>query len=278
MIEINHYLVGAEGNLPTIEKYINLITTKSSIVSNKLLYKQFIFFGFTGNVGHHLVNEVSGLSIFLQNENMFNKIDGICIGPYDHFNMKDYLKQNYNFKIIMYNSNNIQSSFIFPIFLNSIILDKNIPKIFNKIINYELAPKDINMLEFGLDIRTCSRKLLNMFPLYVNIINYIYDKYNSKYKIKIYFLGRFSTNTNTIKCENDIEYIEQNNLVLQIMNKVNNNNIIFENLLGQHFSSIFNKTMNTIFNICIAGTSITNLMWFVYHKNAYAYLLGECMV
>ena len=62
------------------------------------------------------------------------------------------------------------------------------------------------------------------------------------------------------------------------MNKVNNNNIIFENLLGQHFSSIFNKTMNTIFNICIAGTSITNLMWFVYHKNAYAYLLGECMV
>ena len=199
---------------------------------------------------------------------MFNKIDGICIGPYDHFNMKDYLKQNYNFKIIMYNSNNIKSLFIFPIFLNSFILDKNIPEIFNKIINYKIVPKDINILEFGLDIRTCSRKLLNMFPLYVNIINYIYDKYNSKYKIKIYFLGRFSTNTNTIKCENDVEYIEQNNLVLQIMNKVNNNDILFENLLGQHFSSIFNKTMNTIFNICIAGTSITNLMWLVYHKKS----------
>ena len=27
--------------------------------------------------------------------------------------------------------------------------------------------------------------------------------------------------------------------VLQIMNKVNNNDIIFENLLGQHFASIF---------------------------------------
>ena len=265
LIQINHYPVGGEMDLPIIEKYIGRIT-KSSRVSNRFVYKQIIFFGFISNVGHHLWNELSGLNIFLQNKNLFEKIDGICIGPYDHFNIKDYLKQNYNFTIIMYNNTDIQSLNIFPIFLNSVILDNNIPKIFNKIINYKIVPKESNTLEFALEIRTYSRILINTHSLYVNIINSIYYKYNSKYKIKIFFLGRFSTNYNSINCENDTECIEQNNLVLKIMNQVNNNDIIFENLIGQHFSLIFNKTMNTTYNIVIAGTSMSTLMNWVYNK------------
>ena len=137
---------------------------------------------------------------------------------------------------------------------------------FNKIINYKIVPKESNTLEFALEIRTYSRILINTHSFYVNIINSIYYKYNSKYKIKIYFLGRFSTNYNSVNCENVTECIEQNNLVLKIMNQVNNNDIIFENLIGKHFSLIFNKTMNTNCNIMIVGTSMSNLMNWVYNK------------
>ena len=87
LIQINHYPVGGEMDLPIIEKYIGRIT-KSSRMPNRFVYKQFIFFGFISNVGHHLWNELSGLNIFLQNKNLFEKIDGICVGPYDHFNIK----------------------------------------------------------------------------------------------------------------------------------------------------------------------------------------------
>jgi len=271
LIQINHSTSGADLQLSIIEKYIPLITNCSLSSNNCLLYKQFIFFGFIGNIGHHLFNEVSGLNIFLQqNANIFDKIDGICIGPYDHFNMEDYLKKNYNFKIIKYNNNYIQSLNIFPIFLNSFILDKNIPEIFNKIIDYNGFSKQLDTLEIALDIRTCSRVLINIIPLYVNIINGIYEKYNSKYKIKIYFLGRFSTNVTTINPCDDKEFIQQNNTVLKILNNVNNNDIIFDNLIGKHFSLIFNKIMTTDCNICVAGSSISNLINWIYKKKTIA--------
>jgi hypothetical protein len=266
LIQINHSETRAELQLPVIEKYLLFITELSND-DNNLLYKQFIFFGFIGNVGHHLWNELSGLNIFLQQKSdIHEKIDGICIGKYDFFNMETFLKKNYNFKITKYENAYACPLRIFPIFLNSFILDKNIPELFNKIIEFDYIQKDLNALEIALDIRTCSRKLLNIFPLYVNIINAIYNRYNYKYKIKIYFLGRFSTHVNNINKNTDVEFIEQNTLVSNIIQQVNNDNIIFENLIGEYFSLSFKKVMNIDLNICIEGTSISNLMNWIYKK------------
>lgn len=272
IIQINQSTSGADMQLSVIEEYIPFIS-KISLSESNLLYKQFIFFGFCGNVGHHLFNEISGLNIFLQQpSDLFNKIDGICIGPYDYFNIEKYLQKNYNFKIIKYNNLSIAQLKIFPIFLNSFILDENIPKIFNKIISYNNIQKDTTAIEFALDIRTCNRKLLNIIPLYVNIINVIYNNYKAKYKIKINFLGRFSTNVNNIDINTDIECINQNKLVFKIINEVNNNDITYNNLIGYDFSVIFNKLMNADLFICVGGTTISNLRNWIYKKNT----IGLC--
>jgi|688.fasta_scaffold82482_3 hypothetical protein len=264
LIQISHSTSGCHTQLPFIENILPYITNVS-YSNEQLSYKQFIFIGFNINVGHHLWNELSGLNIFLQNPHLFNKINGICIGPYDFFNIENYLKNNYNFKIIKYdNGSNICQLSIFPIFLNSFILDKNIPQIFNKILNYKNTEKPIDTLQIGIDIRTAYRNLLNMSTLYTTIINYIYNKYNTKYKIIIHFLGRFQTNVNNININDDKEYLDQNDIVNNIINLINNNNIIYNNLIGKHFSVIFNETMHTDFNICIGGTSISNLMNWIY--------------
>jgi hypothetical protein len=118
LIQISHSTSGCHNQLPFIENILPYITN-ISYSNEQLSYKQFIFIGFTINVGHHLWNELSGLNIFLQNPHLFNKINGICIGPYDFFNIENYLKNNYNFKIIKYdNGSNICQLSIFPIFLN----------------------------------------------------------------------------------------------------------------------------------------------------------------
>jgi hypothetical protein len=268
LIQINHSETRADLQLPLIEKYLLFITELSND-NNNLLYQQFIFFGFINNIGHHLWNELSGLNIFLQQKSdIYEKIDGICIGKYDFFNMETFLKNNYNFKITKYENAYASPLRIYPIFVNSFIIDKNITYIINKIIDFDYIQKDLNTLEIALDIRTCSRKLLNIFPLYVNIINAIYNRYNYKYKIKIYFLGRFSTYINNINKNTDVEFIEQNTLVCDIIQKVNNDNIIFENLIGEHFSLSFKRVMNVDLNICIEGTSISNLMNWIYKKKA----------
>jgi hypothetical protein len=275
LIQINHSTSGCHAQLPFIENMLHYITNVSYSNEN-LLYKQFIFIGFITNVGHHLWNEISGLNIFLQNPHLFDKINGICIGPYDFFNIEDYLKNNFNFKIIKYNNgSNIRQLSIFPIFLNSFILDKNIPQIFNKILNYKNTEKPIDTLQIGIDIRTTSRNLLNMSTLYTTIINYIYNKYNTKYKIIIHFLGRFQTNVNDININDDKEYLVQNDIVNNIINSINNNNIIYNNLIGKHFSVIFNETMHTDFNICIGGTCISSLINWIYSDKKLIYLCNK---
>lgn len=101
LFQMNHSTSGADMRLPFIEKKLNNIVLSSKINTNiSIKTKQFLFFGFCGNVGHHLFNEVSGLLIFLNNPDNFSKIHGICIGPYDFFNIEDILANKYKFNII----------------------------------------------------------------------------------------------------------------------------------------------------------------------------------
>jgi hypothetical protein len=275
IIQISHSTSGVDCMLNNIENFLPNIQV-SSIECNILSdSKQFYFFGFASNIGHHLFNEISGLLIFLQNPDNFQKIQGICIGPYDYFNIKTYLVKKYNFKIIVLdNSNSYLKLNIYPIFLNSFILDKNqtVP-FFNELIennNYKIEDTsttldDKPILEIVMDIRTVSRVLENMTKIYVNIIKMLYDKYYQKYTIKIYFCGRFTTMLNNINIDTDNEYIQQINIMRNIIKLVNIPNIMYENLLGRNIMLIFNKIQNIKFAVCIGGTSVSNLMNWIYN-------------
>ena len=237
LFQMNHSTSGADMRLPFIEKYLNNIVLSSKINTNiSIKTKQFLFFGFCGNVGHHLFNEVSGLLIFLNNPYNFSKIHGICIGPYDFFNIEDILANKYKFNIIHLNNiNSYLTLNIFPIFLNSFILDKNtlvpffeeVLNNYNKLNTSELCTtttidkKNKQTLKIVFDIRTVSRILENMENIYVKLIIYIYKTYYHKYNIVIIFTGRFTTNITNINILNDSEYIQQITIINNIIGQVN---------------------------------------------------------
>jgi hypothetical protein len=262
-------------------------------------FKRYIFFGFNFNVGHHLWNEVSGLYYFLENKNYHDKIDGIIIGPYDAFNIESVLKKKYNFNILKFtdifevchhfNFKNLTN--IFPIFLNSCYIDKNVKNLLDDVndninsttndddninsttndddnINSTTNDHD-NILEISIDIRTYRRQLINQDIFYTKLIKKIIDDYN-KYIIKINFIGVFQTNCNSIEiiipdCNTKKEYIEQKKIVENIIQNFNENkNIIFKNLIGEHFFNIKNETINSKLFIGVFGTCSSNLLAWIY--------------
>jgi len=281
IIQINDATSGSDFKFPVIEKYLKNIENASRVDVSSKLKKKFLFFGFCGNVGHHLWNEISGLIIFLNNPKNFSKISGICIGPYDCFNIKNFLEKKYNFKIITLNNIAFLEMRIIPIFLNSFILDKN--KVisffndllkFNKIDNQILKQSTTNemkTLKFAVDIRTVSRTLENCVEIYSNIIKFVYNNYCKKYIIKIVFLGRFKTNVYNFEKLNDNECNEQIKVMNNIISEVNEKNILYENLIGEDISFIMNSMNDCAFFICVGGTSVSNLMNWIYYKKAIAF-------
>lgn len=229
-------------------------------------FKKYLFFGFNVNCGHHLWNEVSGLFYFLQNNNYHDKIDGIIFGPYDAFNLQKILKNEYNFKILKFTDlfeqcrhghfKNLTN--IFPIFLNSFYIDNNV----RFLINSYFFKKEF--LEISIDIRTNRRQLIDQDIFYTKLIKQIINDYQL-YQIKINFLGCFQTNCNIIE-NNYTEFIEQNEIVNKIIQNFDgNNNIIFNNYIGENFSTIKDKVIKSKIFISSAGTSISNLLNWIYN-------------
>lgn len=283
LFQINHSTSGADMKLPFIENYLEHIVFSSKIKTNiSVKTKQFLFFGFCGNIGHHLFNEISGLLIFLNNPEIFSKIHGICIGPYDFFNIQEILANKYKFNIIhLNNTNSYLTLNIFPIFLNSFILEQNtiIPFFdellnnYNKLNTSELCTTDKKdkTLKIVFDIRTVSRILTNMEDIYIKLIIYIYETYCQKYNIVIIFTGRFTTNINNINILNDTEYIQQMQIMNNIIAGVNISYISYQNLIGQHILFIMNKIRDLNFCIYIAGTCSSNLMNWIYRKKGISF-------
>ena len=227
------------------------------------------------NLGHHLWNEISGLYYFLQNNEYHNKIDGIIIGPYDSFNIESTLKQKYNFEILKFTDifqecrysgfKNLTN--IFPIVLNSFYIDKNVKNLLDNTINDNCTINDDkeNILEISIDIRTYRRYLINQDIFYTKLIQKLADQYK-EYNLKINFLGCFQTNTNTIDKTTHEEYIEQTKIVNNIIqNFKKNKNLTFKNLLGEYFLNIKNKTIKSKIFIATFGTSVSNLMNWIYN-------------
>jgi hypothetical protein len=64
--------------------------------------KSYYFFGFVGNPGHHLWNEISGLINFLNTKDNITKIDGMIFGSYDYFNVYSYIQKHYDIPVFKY--------------------------------------------------------------------------------------------------------------------------------------------------------------------------------
>jgi hypothetical protein len=301
IIQLNHSTSGAHARFYIVEHYLKEIIISSTRIYDTPITEQFLFFGFCGNVGHHLFNEISGLVFFLNNPHLFSKIQGICIGPYDFFGIRNILKNKYNFNIISLSNYDYLNLRIYPIFLNSFILDKNLlipffELLFDTIIDTkkkdELLPlsgehcdynsslitspifvlnnnlKIIlnNNLKIVFDIRTVNRNLKNMLEIYTKIINYIYLTYHNKYFIIIIFVGRFTTNVNNIDLNTDDEYIQQITCMNNIIKSVNNKYISYKNFIGKNILITMNAVKDYSFAICIGGTCVSNLMNWIFRK------------
>jgi hypothetical protein len=275
IIEISPVKVGPEYFLTEMVKtinYANSIINPNLHVNN---FKKYLFFGFTMNVGHHLWNEVSALYYFLENKDYYDKIHGIIIGPSDPFNIECILRTKYtNFNIIKFTDifgsccrdhyKNLND--IFPVFLNNFFIDKNIKNLLgdNNIISNDII-NDNNILEISIDIRTFSRHLINQDTFYTNLIKKMLNDYKN-YIIKINFLGYFQTNTNIININTNEECIAQNKIVCSIIQNFNEyKNIIFNNFIGDHFSSIKNNTIKSKLFLATCGTCSSNLLNWIYN-------------
>jgi len=275
LIKINTSTSGFSMIEPTLVNNFSYLTTMSKN-SGHLSNKQNICFGFVSNVGHHVWNEISGLLLFLKYPDNFKNINNIYIGQYDIFNIKKYLIENYNFKIVDNNNDTYLCKTEIPIFLSSFIINhEDTINLFNKLFDFDyyslVNSYENNLFELSIDIRTCSRNLINITDIYKNLINMLDEKYKCSYKLKIYFIGIFETNVFKINKENT-DYIKQNVIVTDILNSINNKNIIYENLIGKPIQEIFKKLINIKFSITIGGTSISNLLNWIYKKN----VIGLC--
>jgi hypothetical protein len=263
IIQISKSTASHEYYFSDIISTINFVKNNTSNIKPISNYKKYLFFGFNMNLGHHLWNEISGLYYFLENNECHNKIDGIIIGPYDSFNIENTLKQKYNFNILKFTDifqecrhnyfKNLTN--IFPIVLNSFYIDKNVKNLI-----------DNNILEISIDIRTYRRYLINQDIFYTKLIQNLLEDYK-EYNLKINFLGCFQTNTNTIDKTTHEEYIEQTKIVNNIIENFNENkNLIFKNLIGEYFFTIKNETIKSKLFIATFGTSVSNLINWIYNK------------
>ena len=275
--EIIHISHSTSNHEYYFDDIFNTINYATNIINPNLHvnnFKKYLFFGFTMNVGHHLWNEVSALYYFLENKDYYDKIHGIIIGPADPFNIECILRTKYtNFKIIKFtdifgscrHNNYINLNDIFPVCLNNFFIDKNIKNLlgYNNIITNDIINN--NVLEISIDIRTFRRYLINQDTFYTNLIKKMLEDYKN-HTIKINFLGYFQTNTNIININTNEECIAQNKIVCSIIQNFNEyKNIIFNNFIGDHFSSIKNNTIKSKLFLATCGTCSSNLLNWIYN-------------
>jgi hypothetical protein len=214
-------------------------------------------------MGHHMI-ELGGLFHFLNKINDFSdNIEAIVIGKYDHFNIKKYF-ETLNFKILSFEEDikNKQENYI-PIILTHYPIEKNVENIITSLCNYKVnSNKNISTIEITLDIRTHSRSELGNLTNLVDIFTYIIKKMLSdypNYKLIINFTGIY------LKKSDSQHHIKlQNNIIENIIAKVNDINTIYNNYIGENIYFLINHVMNSNIFFGAAGTSSMALIQWIY--------------
>lgn len=273
IIEISHSTGGHEYYLLNI---LNIVVfSNNTISSTNSLNKKYIFLGFNLNVGHYLWNELSGLSYFLEDNTYHNLIDGIVIGPYDHFNIKDYLAKTYKFNLLSFKEiygevyyNCYKELNCIPLFINSFYINnnvKNMLKLEDRLSNN--TNTSTSTIELCFDLRTLRRCLTNQDLFYTFIIECLLNDTDfTNYTFIINICGLFSTNcSREIYGENEKETSDQNILFNKISSCTTNNRIIFNNLISKNVNELIGILINNKFSITTIGTSISNLCNWIYN-------------
>jgi len=260
---------------------INYSSRELYTLEKKLNFKKFLFFGFNFNMGHQLWNEISGLSIFLENNLFYDKIEGIIIGPYDYFNVELYLKNNFNFKIFKFEdvfskcsyNCNINLKDIFPIFLNSHYIDYKVTNILNYVYNNSIEEEykeeekynHEKVLEISYNLRTDRRALINQDEFFINLTKKILIDYKDFDLIIVNLIGYTKFNINHL----DIEYeecLKQNNIVRIILDFFHDNpKVVFNNLVGKSFYDVRKQTIKSKITVSPLGTSVGNLINYIWN-------------
>jgi hypothetical protein len=276
ILEISCSTGGNSGQIDCVLKNINF----HKIYISKNLTKKCLFFGFNDNIGHHTWNEISGLHFFLENKDYHDKIDTIVIGKYDYYNIEEYLRNNYSFNINKYIENSELD--MLPLFINHFYIHEDIKYLIDKSFNKDTVYfKNINdnIIELCIGLRTNRRELINQDIFYTIFIENIIKHY-SNYKIKIYFTGIFSTHSNAINKDN-IELKNGNIIFNKILKNINNIKLLNENLkiinlIGNSFENIKDIVKNVVLMMGIMGTSIPNLLNWIYNKKCVMIGPKEC--
>jgi hypothetical protein len=153
-----------------------------------------------------------------------------------------------------------------------------VDKSFNKDDIY-FENRDNDLIEICIGLRTNRRVLKNQDIFYTKFIENIIKHY-SNHKIKIYFSGIFSSQSNEVN-NDDIELVDGNIIFNNILENIKNKNLLNENLeiinlIGRSFENIKDVVKNVILMIGTMGTSIPNLLNWIYNKKCIMIGPKEC--
>ncbi len=227
---------------------LNIIDIKKT---NEIKSKYYMI-GFNHNIGHHVWNELTGLNSM--NESY---IDGYVIGPYDFFNVKDYMKNNSKLMINDFGVNRIKELNYLPVFLNKTYIDRDIVK-FIKPIN----PIIHNHTIITISLKTMRRQLMNPFLFYIGVLNNLLNTFTYM-NFKVYIIGSFKTN---IIGYNENEIRKQNIIANNIINSIKSGRMEIVNMIGENIYDIFNHIYYSNIIISTIGTSVPNLLNWFYNK------------
>jgi hypothetical protein len=237
-------------------------------------------FGYMANMGHTYWNDLSAFKTLLD-FNLLKHIDMFIIGPYDYYNLYDYLKKN-NYNVIRENKiENINSvlknnSLIFKyadLFmyedLKTFILENNKLND-NKLLSKIQNVKNIHYPIVTFNLRGVFRYLYNQEDCFINIINSllllypnIFIIFDGYVKNKNVILDNYTTDTATASEEIfDTAYY---NIVNKIITGINTPNYV--SLIGSTIDIQLAWLDISNYGILQIGSGSTNYSWVLNKKS-----------
>ena len=233
-----------EDTCTNIQKYI---------INNDIQNTNFIssMFGYSHNMAHSYWNDVSGFK-FLLDMDLLRHIDQFIIGPYDYYNIYDYLKNN-NFNVLreneMKNISGILQNKSLLVKFDDWFMYEDLKEwtLSNNKLEDEQEIEEIKTIKathypiISFNIRGVFRYLYQQEKVFANIINELYHIYPNMFILIDGFVTNSSVNLNNYKNEGvranaDIFTTSYQTIVDDLLGNIqcpNYKSLIFKNIASQ---------------------------------------------